>query len=67
MGNSWRTLDTTLQFGWQPDLTTPTSDDMRTVLCERVEVSLERDSEEIDLLKGTVNNAPDRLFGGKAR
>ena len=66
MGNSWRTLDTTLQYGWQPDLTTPTANDMRTVLCERVEVSLERDSEEIDLLKGTVNSSPDRLFGGKS-
>ena len=66
MGNSWRTLDTTLQYGFQPDLMTPTSSDMRTVLCERVEVSLERDSEEIDLLKGTVNSAPDRLFGGKS-
>lgn len=66
MGNSWRTLDTTVQFGWQPDLQTSTNSGMSTLLCERAEVSLERDSEEIDLLKGTVNSAPDRLFGGKA-
>jgi len=66
MGNSWRTLDTTLQYGWQPNLTTSTNSDMKTVLCERVEVSLERESEEIDLLKGSVNSAPDRLFGGKS-
>jgi len=66
MGNAWRTLDTTAQYGWQPDLNTKTAVDLKTLLCERVEVSLEREAEEVDLLKGSMNAAPDRYFGGKS-
>lgn len=66
MGNAWRTLDTTAQYGWQPDLNTKTAVDLKTLMCERVEVTLEREAEEVDLLKGSMNAAPDRYFGGKS-